>query len=140
MNSEEIIKVIDELCKKFGVAIDWTSQNVLPYLKEVFSRIVTYNIITSSLSAVLGIIFFILGVILGKKVIKEGIKSVSNKKDSIWWDYGYGPEFLSILAIIGASACLIAGLVITCCSVSDLIQWIVAPELGLYHLIQNMTY
>ena len=31
---DEIIKVINDLCGKFGIAIDWTSSNVIPYLEE----------------------------------------------------------------------------------------------------------
>ena len=30
--SDEIIKVIDELGKRFGIVIDWSSENVLPYI------------------------------------------------------------------------------------------------------------
>lgn len=29
--SEEVIKILDALAEKFGLAIDWTSANVLPY-------------------------------------------------------------------------------------------------------------
>lgn len=32
--SDEIIKVLDDLSKRAGIAIDWTSQNVLPYYKN----------------------------------------------------------------------------------------------------------
>ena len=28
--SEQIIQVIDALCEKFGIAIDWTTQNIIP--------------------------------------------------------------------------------------------------------------
>lgn len=31
--SVEVIKVLDALVEKFGIAIDWTSANVLPYLQ-----------------------------------------------------------------------------------------------------------
>lgn len=37
--SQEIIKVLDNLCEKFGIAIDWTSQNVKPYLQELFCKV-----------------------------------------------------------------------------------------------------
>ena len=33
--SEEIIKVLDALAEKFGVAVDWTSANVIPYLEQL---------------------------------------------------------------------------------------------------------
>lgn len=31
--SDQIISVLDALCEKFGIAIDWTSQNVIPYIQ-----------------------------------------------------------------------------------------------------------
>ena len=33
MVSDQIIKVLDNLCDKFGLAIDWSSKNVQPYLR-----------------------------------------------------------------------------------------------------------
>ena len=35
---EEIIKVLDHLDNQFGLAIDWTSDNVLPYLSELSNK------------------------------------------------------------------------------------------------------
>ena len=45
--SEEIIKVLDALAEKFGVAVDWTSANVIPYLEQLCSKCVNYEIATS---------------------------------------------------------------------------------------------
>lgn len=30
--SDEIIKILDDLGQRFGVVIDWSSENVMPYL------------------------------------------------------------------------------------------------------------
>lgn len=43
--TNEIIKLLDELAKRFGIAIDWTSENVMPYLEDLFGRFITYNIV-----------------------------------------------------------------------------------------------
>lgn len=42
--SEQIIEVLDHLGQQLGIAIDWSSQNVLPYLQDLFSRYVSYEI------------------------------------------------------------------------------------------------
>lgn len=39
MISDEIIKVLDNLCEKFGLAIDWSGKNILPYMQELMQRI-----------------------------------------------------------------------------------------------------
>ena len=45
--SKEIIKILDALAEKAGLAIDWTSANVFPYLQQLCSKYVTYEITTS---------------------------------------------------------------------------------------------
>lgn len=57
--NEELIKALTELAKKFGVAIDWTSQNVLPYVQELASRIIKFEVATSVLWAAIGAMFVI---------------------------------------------------------------------------------
>lgn len=57
--SEEIIKVLDNLAERFGVAVDWTSINVIPYLQELCSKYITYEIATSVTWLVIGILCLI---------------------------------------------------------------------------------
>ena len=45
--SEEIINVLDYICKKLGIAIDWTSENVIPYTQDLCARYIQYEIFTS---------------------------------------------------------------------------------------------
>lgn len=50
---EQIINVIDALCEKFGIVIDWTQGNVLPYLQELCTKYIRYEIATSIVWCVL---------------------------------------------------------------------------------------
>lgn len=45
--SNQIIAVLDAICEKFGIVIDWTASNIMPYLQDLCKRIVTYEIATS---------------------------------------------------------------------------------------------
>ena len=45
--SDQIIQVLDALCDKFGLAIDWGAQNVLPYAQELMGKMVSYELWTS---------------------------------------------------------------------------------------------
>lgn len=45
--SDEIIKVLDALAEKFGIAVDWTRQNIQPYIEDLCHRIVGYELTTS---------------------------------------------------------------------------------------------
>lgn len=45
--SDQIIAVINNLCQKFGVAIDWSAENVMPYLEDLCARYIQFEIQTS---------------------------------------------------------------------------------------------
>lgn len=45
--STEIIRILDDLCRRFGIVIDWTSDNVIPYIEDLCTRYIQYEIYTS---------------------------------------------------------------------------------------------
>ena len=42
--SSQFIEIFDHLCQKFGIVIDWTAQNVIPYITALCGRIANYLI------------------------------------------------------------------------------------------------
>ena len=69
--SEQIIKVIDNLCEKFGIAIDWTSNNMLPYIQQLGDKIVKYDLYTSVFWLVLCILIVVASVHTIKTFYKQ---------------------------------------------------------------------
>lgn len=55
--SEQIIEVLDELGQRLGIAIDWSQENILPYLHELFEKYINYEIASS----IMWIVLFALG-------------------------------------------------------------------------------
>ena len=41
--ADEIIKLLEYLFAKMGIAIDWSADNIMPYLMELGSHIVSYK-------------------------------------------------------------------------------------------------
>jgi hypothetical protein len=81
--ANEIIKVIDELAKRFGIAIDWTNQNILPYLETLGDKFVSYELWTS--------VTMIVAYILACLVVSIGIKYLNKNKDfGVEYRYGGG--------------------------------------------------
>ena len=72
--SEEIIKVLDNLCEKFGIAIDWTSQNVKPYLQELFVKYTNYEMATS----IMWLVIFVMILVAGVLFIRWSLKNSKN--------------------------------------------------------------
>lgn len=68
--SSQFIEVLDALCEKFGIAVDWTSQNIVPYLTDLAARIITYEISTSVVWMVIAAILFLIAWKMTKKDCK----------------------------------------------------------------------
>ena len=45
--SDQIIAVLNDLCAKFGMAIDWSAESVIPYITQLCDRYIRYEIATS---------------------------------------------------------------------------------------------
>lgn len=69
--SDQIIQVLDALCDKFGLAIDWGAQNVLPYAQELMGKMVSYKLWTSVMWIVVFAIFMALRHILKQPEAEE---------------------------------------------------------------------
>lgn len=45
--SSQIIEVLNDLCTKFGFAVDWSQENILPYLQELVGKYISWEMATS---------------------------------------------------------------------------------------------
>ena len=105
--SEEIIKVLDALAEKFGLTVDWTSANVIPYLEQLCGKYVNYEIATSIVWIMLGLLFFIVGIICYKIVYKHKDWGVIYYK-TISDDYfGRGLIYFGVISIFVVASLMI---------------------------------
>ena len=128
--SEQIINVLNVLCEKFGIAIDWTAANVLPYVQNLCERVITYSIA----SDIVTIIFIIIGFIISLFVFKFCLKKYKNANyyDEDPWIFG---SILSGLIFGGLClTCLIAIPIIT----MEIIQACTIPELTIIETIEGL--
>lgn len=119
--SEEIIKVLNALAEKFGLAVDWTSENVIPYLEKLCGKYVNYEIATSVIWMLFGIGCLILGRVLFKKM-----KYYFGKSDGMDVDNGY--SWGCFFAGIGCGIAIITGLIVVMCQVFDIATCLTFPE------------
>lgn len=71
--SEQVIAVINAICEKFGVAIDWTQDNVLPYLQELCQKYIRYEIATSICWCCIFIFLTVLSLLFAFKFHKKAM-------------------------------------------------------------------
>lgn len=134
--SEEVIKILDDLSQRFGIAIDWSSQNVLPYLQDLMTRLIQYKNIQAIIWIVVSVIMFILvGIIL-----RVALKYIDKYYDRDEYSSVYDED----RALAKGFAWLIAGififafiLVITL-NIRGLIQNIYLPEATIIEYIKSL--
>jgi hypothetical protein len=131
--SDQIIQVLDALCEKFGLVIDWTSENALPYLTTLCTKLVSFEIWTSVFWLVILFIGSIVGVMLIKRlcpIFKAGC--ARSDWSSADWEVGSG------FAIIGAAffyAIVCAGII---SNVIDIIKCLTFPEMFIFEYVQGV--
>lgn len=116
--SSEAISIIDYIASKFGIAIDWSSQNILPIIQDLAGKYITWEISTSIAWIMVAIIHEIILITL----IRNDCKS---------WHSGVIAIFGGIIAVS-----LIPAVVI---QIFDIIRCITFPELQIFQYIQHIV-
>lgn len=57
-------QTLQELAKQFGLALDWSNNNVIPYLQDLAQRVITYEFRSSIFWIVIGAVFIIIGIVV----------------------------------------------------------------------------
>ena len=116
--SNEIIKVLEYLGAKFGVAIDWTSSNVMPFINQLMEKYISWEISTSIAWIVITSIVLLLSIVFG-------ILDLSND----WTD---GCSFILIIPLVVSMLVLIGS------QIFDIITCVKFPELQIIEYIQYL--
>ena len=126
--SEQIIAALDNLAQRFGVAIDWSRENVLPYVQELAAKYIKWEIGASIMCLIFGILC-IAGCVVGLIcTYKYRCKHCDD------WEYTGVCTGLFIAASI---TCGVIGIAWSFNEVLDIIRCYAFPELQIIHYIQG---
>ncbi|MBZ9693214.1 hypothetical protein [Clostridium sp. M14] len=117
--SEQVIQIMDKLCEKFGIVLDWSSANVFPYIQELSNRLIKYEVFTSLIWIILSILMIsasYLFLIKSTKIYKNNNK------------YNTFNEELFVLSIVLFMFCSIFGIGIILIQSFDIVQALTIPE------------
>lgn len=70
MNTEAI-EILNAICEKIGVAIDWTGENVMPQLESLIEQYARYLLVSNIVGLVVSVLALIGGIVLGIVVFKS---------------------------------------------------------------------
>lgn len=121
--SKEFIAIMDYIGSKLGIAIDWTSQNMLPYFTELIERVVKYEV-ASSIVWIIMWILFILSCFIASAIFKK-------KRIHIDARIGFNIFTIFVLAI---------GILVISNQVFDIIEAFTIPEMTFYSYIKHISY
>lgn len=124
--SKEVIEIFDYIGEKFGIAIDWSSENVVPYIKELCQKFINWEIATSAAWIAICVI-----IIVTYLCVLRLLKKPQNKD---FYDFDCKALMFGIgLIVFGMS-------VVICTTQSfDIIKCICFPELKIYEYISSLA-
>lgn len=115
----EIEKALDQLAEKFGIVVDWSQDNIYPYIRDILQRYRTVSIVQDAVTIVL----FVLGAILATLVLKYIFKQ--DRKNIISAD---ADDFISAIIIAVCIVLLLIFVPVTILNIYDITGWIFVPE------------
>lgn len=130
--SEQIIEVIDALCEKFGIAIDWTAENIMPYIEKLCTKFINFEIYTS--------VFWICFMIALSSLcwIIAGVYSRKAKKLDYPWDDDEIVTWVAIVGIVVAGVLSFATVIVIGCQIYDIVVATTFPEKTIYDYIVGL--
>lgn len=137
--SEQFKDIFNMLCEKIGIAIDWTQDNIVPYVMELCKRFVVLNIVEEALWLVSGIVAVVIIGFLLKKIFEDYRKCADTRDDTFWWEAFsdiISPKIGTIFVFVIGGVVLLFGLIAIPCCISELLKWAIVPEV---QLIKEIT-
>lgn len=124
--SEQIIQVLDALCARFGLVIDWTAENVIPYISTLCEKLVSWEIWSSvawmAIMVVASIVWTILMIIF-REAIQDDLSDG-------------GP--VGVLPLVGCFVLGAATIIVIGTQIFDIIKCVTFPELFVFEYIKNL--
>ena len=127
--NNEFVKVLDAVCDKFGIAVDWSSKNVIPYVQELSTRVVHFKMASAVFFVVLGILMLI-STILWVKWIKYCDRRYKEEKWSNW-------DLTTGLSVGTCIIWIVVAVYIVLTSAYDVVTYSIFPEKALVDFIST---
>lgn len=131
--SDQIIQVLDALCEKFGIIVDWTNANVMPYLTLLLGKLIQWEIWSSVAWMAIMVALCLISIVCIKKltpVFKRGIENQGR------WDTDW--SMASIFAIAGLCVLYLATILVIGTQIMDIVKCCTFPEMFMYEYVQDL--
>lgn len=130
--NNEICNAMDKLAEKFGIAVNWGNETIVPYIQDLITRYSSYEVtrlIIAISFAVISIIFFLISMSLTSKKLQYDEKHNLIKEDELSTD----EIKLWVFGLMAGVMCILAT-----CLMCRLFQWIYIPDFMFAETILKM--
>lgn len=132
--SKQLIEILDALCEKFGIAIDWTQSNILPYIEQLLNKFIQWEIATSIFWIVIMLFITLIAFLLARRVHKTYNKIKETVLVQVREDWKFATQLLWVIfGIIASISVLVIGT-----QIYDIITSCVFPEIMVFDKIQSL--
>ena len=143
--NEETIKVFDYIGEKLGIAIDYTQENIQPYLEDLWHRFITYEIIMNSLQFVGSFIITLICLYFVLRFFKAKKKAYNGEIDNLFYEESANSHFnyielsdLGVIIIIISCVLVLSFAISTIFQLTDLIELLFIPEKFILELVKTI--
>lgn len=114
--SKQFIEICNFLASQMGIMIDWTSENIVPYMQDFSDRFIKYEISTSVVWIVIMVIIPLILFVLAKMATKE------------YYESDYAEGVLMIIAWMFFSFSCITSFIVVIIQIFHIIKAVNIPE------------
>lgn len=131
MSESSVIEIIELLSEKFGIVVDFTKENIVPYAIDLSNRYINYFIAIS----IFKIIVFALIIAILIMAIKI-IDKIKNKAEKDSDKYEACLLMQIIIALIAAAA-IISAMICIPVFIIDIIKAIYIPDIVIFEILRG---
>lgn len=128
--SDQIIAVINDLCTKFGIAIDWSADNVLPTIENLCLRFIKFELATSIAWCVI--------MILVTMIVYIVCKVFHPKAQKVNYDLDYLMPWCAGIAWIVFGIMVFSTIMVCGTQVFNIIECLTIPEKVILEYIKEL--
>lgn len=141
--SDQIIKVLDKIAEQIGLAIDWTQENVVPYVKDLLARYATMQLVSNIVAGGIYLSLVIVSAVMIIHILRQHNKGNTKSmfivsEDGEILDEGW-INALGIIVIFISIVMLIIGIIGVPHCVNSVIRWFTVPEVQIISDLNMLT-
>ena len=128
--ADQLIKILNDLSSRMGVAVDWTAENIVPYLQDLGTRIATYVFWSKIVGICILVVLSIIAVIVCIVVLKKINFNV---------EYYETKESVAVICLIISGIMIVGSLIAIPVMAVDAVEAKYLPEKAIYSYVESTT-